>query len=173
VNYPFPDLKPLDFEKGKEPKILFTSSVYPYPSLPNGTSLTDATGARFTRSDSIFSIISHSHHFANHILAQNINIPSTILEYPRWEDFTKEVEKGFDIIGISALPVHLDNVLKMCLYIREVSPNTKILIGCYGGLALQSAYKEEEWKKYVDYICHGEGVRFMRRLLGEEENRPI
>jgi len=159
--------------KANGQKILFTSSLYPYPTLPNDTSLTDATGARFTRADGLFCLISHSHHFANHVLAQNINIPSVILEYPRWNDFTEEVKKGYDIIGISALPVHMDSVLKMCTYIREHSPGTKILLGCYAGLALQAVYPEEEWKKYVDEICHGEGVEFMRSMLGEETNRPV
>ncbi len=153
--------------------VLFTSSVYPYPTLPNDTSLTDATGARFTRGDGIFSLISHSHHFANHILAQNISLPSVILEYPRWDDFTKEVDKGYSIIGISALPVHLDNVLKMCLYVREHSPRTKILLGCYAGLALQSTLAPEEVHTYVDLICHGEGVQFLRNFLGEPTDRPI
>jgi hypothetical protein len=157
----------------KNEKVLFTSSVYPYPTLPNDTSLTDATGARFTRADGIFCIISHSHHFANHILAQNIDVPSVILECPRWDDFTAEVKKGYSIIGISALPVHLDGVLKMCQYIRENSPQTKILLGCHAGMALAAVYEEREWKKYVDEICHGEGVGFMRRLLGEKEDRPI
>jgi haloalkane dehalogenase len=160
-------------QKNDRPKILFTSSLYPYPTLPNNTSLTDATGARFSRADGIFCIISHSHHFANHVLAQNIKIPSVILEYPRWEDFIKEVKKGYSIIGISALPVHLESVLKMCTYIRENSPGTKILLGCYAGLALQAVYQNGGWKKYVDEICHGEGVEFMRRLLGEDTNRPI
>jgi hypothetical protein len=155
------------------PKVLFTSSVYPYPTLPNDTSLTDATGARFTRADGIFCIISHSHHFANHILAQNIDAPSVILEYPRWEDFTSEVRKGYDVIGISALPVHLDNVLKMCRYVREQSPRTKIVLGCHGGMALSATHTEEEWKVYVDEICHGEGVRFMRGLLGESQDKPV
>jgi hypothetical protein len=157
----------------KNEKILFTSSVYPFPTLPNDTSLTDATGARFSRGDGIFSIISHSHHFANHILAQNINAPSVVLEYPRWDDFTAEVKKGYSIIGISALPVHLDGVLKMCRYIRENSPQTKILLGCHAGMALAATHSEQEWKQYVDEICHGEGVGFMRRLLGEKEDRPI
>jgi hypothetical protein len=159
--------------KANGTKILFTSSLYPYPTLPNDTSLTDATGARFTRADGIFCIISHSHHFANHVLAQNINVPSVILEYPRWNDFVSEVNKGYDIIGISALPVHLESVLKMCTYVREHSPKTKILLGCYAGLALQASYAEQEWKKYVDEICHGEGVGFMRRMLGEEDDRPV
>jgi haloalkane dehalogenase len=154
-------------------RILFTSSIYPYPTLPNDTSLTDATGARFTRADGIFGIISHSHHFANHVLAQNIETPSVVLEYPRWEDFTREVSKGWDYIGISALPVHLDGVLRMCKHIRETSPQTKILLGCHGGMALGATHTEEEWKKYVDEICHGEGVAFMRRLLGEKVDRPM
>jgi haloalkane dehalogenase len=154
-------------------KILFTSSIYPYPTLPNDTSLTDATGARFTRADGIFCLISHSHHFANHILAQNVDVPSVILEYPRWDDFTAEVKKGYSLIGISALPVHLEGVLKMCQYVRENSPQTKIILGCYGGLALAATHEEPEWRRYVDEICHGEGVGFMRRLLGEKEDRPI
>lgn len=157
----------------REQRILFTSSLYPYPTLPNDTSLTDATGARFTRADGIFCIISHSHHFANHILAQNISIPSVVLEYPRWDDFVKEIDKGYDIVGISALPVHLESVLKMCTYIRDKSPRTKILLGCYAGLALQAVYPNQEWKKYVDEICHGEGVQFMRRLLDEDTSRPV
>jgi len=154
-------------------KILFTTSVYPFPTLPNDTSLTDATGARFTRADGIFCIISHSHSFASHILAQNIDVPSVVLEYPRWEDFTAEVGKGYSIIGISALPVHLDGVLKMCRYIRQNSPQTKILLGGYAGMALAATQEESDWKQYADEICHGEGVRFMRRLLGEKEDRPI
>jgi hypothetical protein len=158
---------------GKEKKILFTSSIYPYPTLPNNTSLTDATGARFTRADGIFAMISHSHHFANHLLAQNISIPSVILEYPRWEDFTAEVKKGYPVIGISALPVHLESVLKMCSYIREKSPATKIILGCYAGLALQAVMDNDKIKEHVDYICHGEGIRFMRRLLGEDSKKPV
>ncbi len=81
-------------------KILFTSSLYPYQLCQRHLS-SDASGARFTRADGIFTIVSHSHHFANHLLAQNINVPSIILEYPRWDDFTKEIRKGYPIIGIT------------------------------------------------------------------------
>jgi len=157
----------------KADRILFTSAVYPFPTLPNDTSLTDATGARFTRADGLFCLVSHSHHFANHVLAQNIEVPAVVMEYPRWDDFTAEVAKGYPVIGISALPVHLGSVLRMCDYVREHSPDTKILLGCYAGLAIRSVMPEDEWKQHVDYICHGEGVSFMRNLLGEETDRPI
>ena len=155
------------------PRILLTTPTYPYPTLPANDSLTDATGQRFTHGDDIFSIISHTHCFGNHILAQNIEIPSVLLEYPRWNHFTKEVDKGYDYIGISCFPVHLDTVLKMCTYIRQNSPDTKILIGSYGAQAFKAKYDEETQKKYVDYAVKGEGVNFLRKLLGEDTNRPI
>ena len=108
-------------------RILLTTPCYPYPSLPANDSFTDATGQRFTHGDDIFSIVSHTHCYANHILAQNINIPTTLLEYPRWNNFIEEVDKEYAIIGISAFPVHLDMVMKMCKYIRDKSPKTKLL----------------------------------------------
>jgi hypothetical protein len=61
----------------------------------------------------------------------------------------------------------------MCEFIRETTPQTKILLGCHGGMALAATYPDGSWKKYVDEICHGEGVGFMRRLLGEQVDRPM
>jgi haloalkane dehalogenase len=154
-------------------RILLTTPCFPYPTLPANDSLTDATGQRFTHGDDIFSLVSHTHCYANHILAQNISIPSTLLEYPRWNNFTEEVDKGYNIIGISSFPVHLDMVMKMCEYIREKSPETKILLGSYGAQAFDAQYDEETKKKYVDHVVLGEGVEFLRELLGEDTNRPI
>jgi len=154
-------------------RILLTTPCYPYPSLPANDSLTDATGQRFTHGDDIFSLVSHTHCYANHILAQNIDIPATLLEYPRWNNFTEEVDKEYAYIGISSFPVHLDMVMKMCKYIREKSPETQILLGSYGAQAFAAQYDEETKKKYVDHVVLGEGVEFLRNLLGEDTNRPI
>ena len=52
-----------------ENRILLTTPTYPYPTLPANDSLTDATGQRFTKGDDIFTLISHTHCYANHILA--------------------------------------------------------------------------------------------------------
>ncbi len=156
-----------------ENTILLTTPTYPYPTLPANDSLTDATGQRFTKGDDMFTLISHTHCFANHILAQNINIPAVLLEYPRWDDFTDEVDKGYPIIGISSYPVHMDTVMKMCEYIRARSPQTKILLGSYGAQAFQSKYEPEIQKRYADHVVTGEGVKFLRKMLGEDTNRPI
>ena len=127
-------------------RLLFTTPCYPYPTLPANDSLTDATGQRFTKGDDIFTLISHTHCYANHILAQNINKSSTLLEYPRWEDFTKEIDKKYAIVGISAFPPHLDMVMKMCKYIRKSSPETTIMLGSYAAQAFKGKYDEETQK---------------------------
>ncbi|MFH2008576.1 MAG: hypothetical protein ABI333_18460 [bacterium] len=154
-------------------RILLTTPTYPYPTLPANDSLTDATGQRFTHGDGMFTIISHTHCFANHILAQSIQTPSVLLEYPRWDDFCAEVDKGYPVVGISALPVHLELVMKMCEHVRKRSPATKILLGSYAGQAFRAKYDQDTQRRYVDHVVHGEGVKFLRRLLGEPEGGPI
>ncbi len=157
----------------EEKRIMFTTPTFPYPTLPANDSLTDAAGQRFTKGDDIFTLYSHSHCFANHILAQNISVPSVLLEYPRWSDFAGEVDKKYDIIGISAYPPHLDNVMKMCEYIRAKSPETTIMLGSYAAQAFAASYDAETQKRYVDHVILGEGVRFLRNYLGEEPDQPI
>ena len=154
-------------------QILLTTPCYPYPTLPANDSITDATGQRFTKGDDVFTITSHTHCFANHILAQNVDRPAILLEYPRWEQFTEEVDKGYPVLGISAYPPHLDRVMEMCEYVRQRSPATKILLGSYGGQAFGAAYDADTQKKYVDHVVQGEGVRWLRRFLGEDPDRPI
>ena len=154
--------------------ILLTTPTFPYPTLPPNDSLTDAMGQRFTHGDDLMTLNSHTHCYANHILAQNIKKPSILLEYPRWNDFTKEADKQYAVIGISAFPVHLDSVMKMCRYIREKSPQTKILLGSYAAQAFAAKYDKETQKEYVDHLVLGEGVRWFRQFVGEEDvERPI
>ena len=156
-----------------ENRLLLTTPTYPYPTLPANDSLTDATGQRFTKGDDVFTIVSHTHCYANHILAQNVDVPSDVLEYPRWQDFTDAVDRGYPIIGISSYPPHLERVTEMCRYIRQRSPASKVLLGSYGGQAFRAAYDEETQKKYVDHVVDGEGVNWLRSYLGEKTGRPI
>ena len=154
-------------------RLLLTTPTTPYPTLPANDSLTDATGQRFTHGDAIFSIRSHTHCYANHILAQNVETPSTLLEYPSWEDFTAEIDRGYRFVGISSYPPHLDTVERMCTYVRQRSPGTTIALGSYGGMAFEAATDPQTRKKYVDHIIHGEGVAWLRHHLGEPTDRPI
>jgi hypothetical protein len=154
-------------------RILLTTPTYPYPTLPANDSLTDATAQRFTKGDDVFTVLSHTHCYASHLLAQNIDVPSVVLEYPRWGDFTAEIDKGYPVLGITAFPPHLDNVMKMCRYVRQRSPATKILLGSYGGQAFRAVYDQETQRQYVDHIVEGEGIKWLRSYLGESTDRPI
>lgn len=153
--------------------LLLTTPCTPYPTLPMNDSITDATGQRFTKGDDLFTIISHTHCFANHILAQNVSWPSLLLEYPKWEHFTAEVDKGYPILGISAYPPHLETVMRMCSYTRKASPQTRIMLGSYAAQAFAAAYDKETQKKYVDDVVLGEGVRFLRGAVGDPVEGPI
>ncbi len=160
-------------EVTKMTKILFTTSVTPYPTDPWNETMTDGGAQRFTKGQDIFTINTHAHCHANHLLAQNISIPSEVLEYPTWDIFTGKIKKKYDYVGISFFPMHMDNVLKMCLYIRKKSPATKIILGSYGAQSFSAAFNKEEAKKYADYICLGEGIKFLRDLLGESTDSPV
>lgn len=153
--------------------LLLTTPCHPYPTLPFHDSLTDAMGQRFTKGDDLFTVTSHSHCFGTHLLAQNVSWPSVVLEYPRWDDFTREVEKGYPYLGISAYPVHMDIVLRMCEHVREAAPATKILLGSYAAQAFQAVHDQETQRRYVDHVVAGEGVEFLRRLLGDPVDQPV
>jgi haloalkane dehalogenase len=157
----------------KMTKILLTTSVQPYPTDPWNEIMSDGTAQRFTKGQDIFTIHSHAHCHANHLLAQNISVPCEVLEYPSWEIFTKKIEEQYDFVGISFFPMHMDNVLKMCTHIRKASPSTRILLGSYGAQSFAAAFGEEEAKEYADYVCLGEGIQFLRFLLGEPAAAPI
>lgn len=154
-------------------RLLLTTPCFPYPTLPFNDALTDATGQRFSKGDGIFTMNSHTHCFANHILAQNVTWPSVVLEYPRWDDFDAELRKGYPYLGISAFPPHLDMVMRMCRHARKVAPGTKVLLGSYAAQAFSAAYDEATQREYVDHVVVGEGVRFMRELLGDPADAPI
>jgi haloalkane dehalogenase len=154
-------------------RLLLTTAVYPFPSLPQQEAATDVMGQRFTRGNGLFTMVSHTHPCGLHLLAQNLKIPSVVLEYPRWKQFCHEVERGYGVIGISAYPFHLDSVLRMCRHVRAVSPATRIIVGSYAAQALESLGGLEKYGDLVDKLVVGEGVCYLRRLFGEDDDRAV
>ncbi|MBI5489339.1 MAG: cobalamin B12-binding domain-containing protein [Deltaproteobacteria bacterium] len=100
-------------------------------------------------------------------IAENLNIPTTTLHYPTMREFIAEVKKGYDYVGIAFVSPTMHKMIPMVQAVREVAPKTKIILGGYG-TALG-----DEIAPYADYVCRGEGVEFMRRLLGERTDVPI
>ena len=101
-------------------------------------------------------------------IATNLKTPTTVLHYPTMSAFIAELKKGYDYVGIAFVSPTLHKMLPMVDAIREHAPNSKIVLGGYG-----TALGNEFLEPYADYICKGEGVAFMRELLGEPVDAPI
>jgi len=151
------------------PKVLLTGVIGPHGNISF-----DLTGDRLTRDQDIFTIKSHSHFMALHFIAQNIASPCTVLEHPTVEDLENELSKGYDFVGINFTLVNIPKTIEMCETIKKVAPNTKIVLGGYGTSCFTTIFKgNQEILKIADYVCHGEGVSFMRKLLGEPVDAPV
>jgi radical SAM superfamily enzyme YgiQ (UPF0313 family) len=100
-------------------------------------------------------------------IAANLEAPTTTLNYPTMEQFVEELKRGYDYVGIAFVSPTLHKALPMVRAVREHAPASKVVLGGYG-TALG-----EMLEPYADHICRGEGVSFMRGLLGERVDAPI
>jgi len=154
-------------------RVLLTTAVGPYDTHYYNQSLTDVMDQRFSRGCGIFTLRGHIHCNFAHALAQNIQAPTVFLEYPRQEDYEAELRAGYDIVGINGFHNQRDVVIDMCKRARELAPRSRILLGGWAGVAISEIYSKDEWQQFADDICIGEGIRYLRRELGEDPEAPI
>ena len=103
------------------------------------------------------------------LIQANINAPCTLLDYPDMDRFIQELrDKQYDIIGISAIQQNFKKVAKMCALIRKHQPDATIVVGGH-----ISNMKDLEKRFDADYVVRGEGVRWFRKFLSEDVDRPI
>ncbi|MBN1570314.1 MAG: radical SAM protein [Acidobacteria bacterium] len=122
-----------------------------------------------TREQGIHSPRSNNPSFALYLMAENIRVPVTVLDFPTWEEFTREIDSGsYSHVGISFITPNVIKAGRMASYVRSHCPNTRIILGGHG-----TAIPELRELVDCDEICHGEGVSWLRKYFGEDENRPI
>jgi radical SAM superfamily enzyme YgiQ (UPF0313 family) len=117
-----------------------------------------------TRAQGIFSPRTVNVHFGLDYIAENLDAPTVVLQYPSKAELIKELKKGYDYVGITFLMAVMHKMKETVALIRQYAPNSKIVLGGYG-----TVLKDEVLKPYADFICREEGVGFFRRLLGEPE----
>ena len=117
-----------------------------------------------TRAQGLFSPRTVNVHYSLEYIAENLDAPTVVLAYPSERELIRELEKGYDYVGISFLLAVMHKMKRTVELIRQYAPNSKIVLGGYG-----TVLKDEALKPYGDYICREEGVGFFRRLLGEPE----
>lgn len=121
-----------------------------------------------TREQGIFSYRFNHRSQGLYFLAENIDMPTTVLDFPTLKRFKKELKKGYDYIGISFIIPNFKKAKEMARCIREISPRSKIILGGHG-----ANIPDIETMIDHDYICKGEGVYFLRKLFKENVNKPI
>jgi len=122
-----------------------------------------------TREQGIHSPRSNNPSFALYLMAENIGVPVTVLDFPSWEEFAKEIDSGaYTHLGISFIGPNVLKARRMAAYARSRSPRTRIILGGHG-----TAIPELRELVDCDEICHGEGISWLRRYFGEDTDRPI
>ena len=89
-----------------------------------------------TRAQGIFSPRTVNVQFSLDYIAENLDAPTVVLQYPSKRELIKELKKGYDYVGISFLMAIFHKVKDMVALIREHSPKTKIILGGYGTIPL-------------------------------------
>lgn len=147
-------------------KVLLTSVCRPLgPEVGDAPSVGyELLYRQVTRAQGIFSPRTVNVNFGLDYIANNLDAPTVVLQYPSKRELIKELKKGYDYVGVSFLMAVMHNMKETVALIREHAPNSKIVLGGYG-----TVLKDEVLKPYADYICREEGVAWFRRLLGEPE----
>lgn len=122
-----------------------------------------------TREQGIHSPRSNNPSFALYLLAENIHVPTTVLDFPTWEEFAEEIDSGnYTHVGISFITPNVLKAARMADYVRSRSPRTRIILGGHG-----TAVPELQTLVDCDEICHGEGISWLRKYFGEHTDQPI
>jgi hypothetical protein len=154
---------------GKTKKLLLSTVFRPFgvdDQYCRQDILSEFYHTNLTRGDGMFSIRGQNPNLGLHFIAENLEIPTKVIEYPSMEEFTRELKKGYDYVGFSFPPVCLEKAKKMCQLAKEINPGIVTIVGGYGTII-------PEAESIADHVCRGEGVKFMRMLLGEEIDRPL
>ena len=159
--------------KGASARILLSSVFGPYAQ-------DDEFGSRkinpmelyhnqVTREQGPFSLRMFHRSWGILMIQKNIPAPTTVLDFPTRDTFEAELmAHDYDIVGISSIIVNVGKVREMCRIVRRVSPKATIVVG--GHVA---AIPGIEGMIEADHIVRGDGIAWMRRYLGEDENAPI
>mgnify|MGYP002631658933 CR=1 FL=1 len=121
-----------------------------------------------TREQGMFSLRFHHPSFGLHLLAENIDAETHVLDFPTQARFIAELRKGYDYVGISFIAPNFVKARRMAELVRQHAPATQIILGGHG-----THIPDLEKLIDADHICRGEGVRWLRELLGEDPAQPI
>ena len=159
--------------KGTRARVLLSSVFGPYAQ-------DDEFGSRsinpmelyhnqVTRAQGAFSLRMFHRSWGIMMIQRNVTAPCTVLDFPTREAFARELQvQAYDVVGISSIIVNVGKVKEMCRMVRELSPQSVIVVGGH-----VTAIPGIETMIDADHIVRGEGIRWMREYLGEDPGARI
>lgn len=154
------------------PRILLTSVFKPFgvkTRYAEGLGMEmELFNNQVTRGQGVHSPRSNFWTYALYLMAENISIPATVLDFPSWREFRREIRKGYSHLAISFQGPNVLKVKRMAEYARSVSPGIKIVLGGYG----VTIPKLREIVQ-CDEVCGGDGVRWLREYVGEDPDARV
>lgn len=158
---------------GTRARVLLTSVFGPYAQ-------DDAYGSRLinpmelyhnqvTRVQSGFSLRTFNRSWGLMLIQVNLQARCALLDFPTEQRFVEELKTHqYDVIGISSIMTNLLKVRRMCKLIRKHQPQATIVVGGHiANLSVLPKYAD------FDHVVRGDGVRWMRKFLQEDEHQPI
>jgi len=152
-------------------KILLSSVFGPYgvdDAYGRKENLMELLHNQVTREQGLFSMRFNHPSFGLYFIAENIRVPASVLDFPSEKRFIREIKKGYDYVGISFIVPNYRKAQRMAELVRLHAPESRIVLGGHG-TSIPGVEDEIEH----DHICRGEGVKWFRKLLGEEPDRPF
>ena len=154
-------------------KLLLTSVFKPFgvdDEYSRKENLMELFYHQVTREQGIFSPRNHQPvSFGLYVIAENISVPTVVLDFPSQQRFLKEITDNFyDYIGISFIAPNFLKAGKMAEIVREHSPRSKVILGGHG-----TRIPEIEKLIDCDYAVQGDGVRWFRKFFKEDQDAPF
>jgi hypothetical protein len=110
----------------------------------------------------------HHRSYGLYFLAANIDASVTVLDFPSRKRFMNELEKGYDVVGISFITPNFIKAKEMARLTRRISPESTIVLGGHG-----AAIEGVEDLIDCDHVVKGEGIRWLRSFLGQNPDAPF
>ncbi|MBN2530452.1 MAG: cobalamin-dependent protein [Deltaproteobacteria bacterium] len=155
----------------RAPRILLSGVFGPYgvdDEFGRAKNIMELFHNQVTKGQGLASFRLHHRSFGLYFIAANLDADVTVLDFPSRKRFEKEVQKGYDIIGISFITPNYKKAKEMARVCREFAPDAEIVLGGHG-----AAIEGVESLIDCDHVVKGEGIRWFREHLGQYVDAPI
>lgn len=153
------------------PRILLTGVFGPYgvdDAYGRYENVMELFHNQVTKAQGLASPRFHHRSFGLYFIAANIDAEVTVLDFPSRERFISELRRRYDIVGISFITPNSDKARDMAALVRRVAPAATIVLGGHG-----TAIDGVERLIDCDHVVRGEGIRWLRRFLGQDPDAPL